>query len=141
MIKSKLTRGREININVEVAKFLSEITQTFADDISLNLEKSRIVTKNQGGSYGSPAPLKENYRRYKQRNYGYDNIFHGKTKRLLNSIKTRKIHELKHRIYSDVDYSEYVNDGTNRMKPRRFFGLSQNIISEAEKKFNGLKIG
>lgn len=126
-----------------MSEHLGKITEDLAEDITQNIEQSRTVTSTVEGNYSTPAPLSAKYRAYKLKKLGYTNIFHGFTGKLRKAVETQKVNDLKHKILVNdkVEYAQYLNDGTDKMKARKFFGLSKKIISDVEKEFKGLTIG
>ena len=136
-VKIKNTNAK-IDVYAYTEKKLREFTKGAADSITDNLINSRVVTNEVGGSYADPSPLSQKYKAYKQKNYGYSNIFWGRTKKLLKSVKFKKVGKLHYRIYIASDrgeVAEYINNGTDKMPARKFFGISDETIKNFQDEF------
>jgi len=126
---------KEINLDGITSKFLKEITQDIADDITTNLEKERVVTTDIGGTYNKAKAIDPKYRAWKIRNGLSGNIFR-KEENLINEV-TVKNSNLSYKVFikgESEGYAEYVND------KRKFFGISKDVLNSITEKFKNLKI-
>lgn len=128
----------EINSNIKDIKDvklpIKGIIQIIKEDVQSELDGSKALTNEYGGNVVDPKPLNKKYEAWKRKHLGYTNIYHGKTLKLINSVKSRST-LTEGEVFTNLSYAKYVN------KTRNFFGISKEALEKIEKLLLNTEIG